>query len=531
MKKLGIGELALALLLAATPMALAQTPKMGGTLKIYQRDSPASASIHEEATFSNNVPFMGIFNNLVMFKQDVAENSPDSIVPELADSWAWSDGGKTLTFKLHPGVKWHDGVAFTARDVKCTIDLLQGKLADKFRKNPRKTWYSNVEDVIPNGDLEVAFKLTRPQPSLLSMLASGYSPMYSCHVPTAKMRTAPIGTGPFKFVEFKQNQIIRLAKNPNYWKPGKPYLDGIDFPIITNRATAMLAFISGKVDMTMPTEVTQAILRDIKQQAPKSICVVAPTNVYMNLIVNRERPPFDNADLRRAMALTIDRKAFIDILFEGQGDRGGAVLPRPEGIWGMPKDMLDSLPGYGPDVAANRAQARALMVKAGYGPTKHLSVKVSTRNLATYRDPAVILLDQLKEIYIDAELDVVETSVWFGKIDRKDYAIGMNLTGNAVDDPDQAFYENYACGSERNVTGYCNRDLQKQFDAQSQEPDLAKRQAMVWAIDKQLQEDVARPVIAYSRAGTCWAPDVHGYTAMTNSSYNGYRFEDMWLDR
>ena len=157
MKQLGLGGLSLALALVGS-VAGAQTPKSGGTLKIYQRDSPASASIHEEATFSNNVPFMGIFNNLVIFDQHIAQNSPDTIRPELADSWAWGDGGKTLTFKLHPGVKWHDGKPFTANDVKCTIDLLQGKLADKFRKNPRKSWYDNVQAVVPNGDLEVAFK-------------------------------------------------------------------------------------------------------------------------------------------------------------------------------------------------------------------------------------------------------------------------------------------------------------------------------------------------------------------------------------
>jgi peptide/nickel transport system substrate-binding protein len=218
-------------------------------------------------------------------------------------------------------------------------------------------------------------------------------------------------------------------------------------------------------------------------------------------------------------------------LFEGDADMGGALLPGPEGIWGMPKEMLAALPGYSPDVAASRTEARALMVKAGYGPDKHLAIKVSTRNIPTYRDPAVILLDQLKEIYVDATLDIVETSVWFGKIERKDYAVGLNLTGNAVDDPDQAFYENYGCGSERNVTGYCNPELQKAFDAQSVETDVAKRREMVWAIDSQLQNDIARPVIVHQRAGTCWSPDVHGYTQMINSSYNGFRFEDMWLDR
>ncbi|MCW3474209.1 ABC transporter substrate-binding protein [Limobrevibacterium gyesilva] len=517
-------------LLAATTLH-AQEPKRGGILKIYQRDSPASASIHEEATYSTNVPFMAVFNNLVIYKQDVPQNSLDSIVPELATSWAWSPDNLRLTFKLREGVKWHDGKPFTSKDVKCTFDLLMDKATDKFRKNPRQTWYQNVADVTTNGDFEATFRVNRPQPSLLALLASGYTPIYPCHVSARDMRVHPIGTGPFKFVEFKQNESIKLVRNPNYWKPGRPYLDGLEFPIITNRSTAMLAFIAGKIDMTFPTEVTAPILKDIRAQAPKAICSFGPTNVSTNLIVNREMPPFDNADIRRAMALTLDRQAFIDILSEGKSDIGGSMLPQPAGVWGMPPDMIKTMVGYDPDVQKNRAEARAIMERLGYGPNKRLKMKVSTRNIPSYRDPAVILIDQLKEIYIDAELDVVETSTWFAKVARKDYSVGLNLTGNAVDDPDQTFYENYACKSERNYTQYCNPELEKLFDKQSAETNLEARKKLVWEIDRKLQDDVARPIILHIQAGVCWQPDVHGFTPMVNSSYNGYRFEDLWLDR
>ena len=116
------------------------------------------------------------------------------------------------------------------------------------------------------------------------------------------------------------------------------------------------------------------------------------------MLVNRTKPPFDNADLREAMALTLDRKSFIDILGQGEGEIGGALLPPPEGVWGMPAERLMTLPGYGGDVKKNREKARAMMKKAGYGPDKHLPVKISTRNIPVYRDPAAILLDQLKEI-------------------------------------------------------------------------------------------------------------------------------------
>lgn len=140
---------------------------------------------------------MGVFNNLVVYDQKVKQNTLQSIVPDLATSWETSEDGTQLTFKLRDGVKWHDGKAFSAKDVVCTWDLLLGKGQDKLRTNPRKTWYQNVEEVSANGEGEAVFHLKRPQPSLIALLASGYSPVYPCHVSPRDMRSHPIGTGPF----------------------------------------------------------------------------------------------------------------------------------------------------------------------------------------------------------------------------------------------------------------------------------------------------------------------------------------------
>ena len=137
----------------------------GGILKSYSIDSPASMSIHEEVTVYSLGPVMGVFNNLVLYDQHVKQNSMQSIVPELANSWTWDEDGTRLTFKLHEGVKWHDGKPFTARDVKCTWDLLQGKASERLRINPRKAWYRNLEEVTTNGDYEATFVLRRPQPA------------------------------------------------------------------------------------------------------------------------------------------------------------------------------------------------------------------------------------------------------------------------------------------------------------------------------------------------------------------------------
>src|SRR6266436_4136846 len=210
--------------------------KQGGVLRMSHFDSPASMSIHEEATAAANRPMMGVFNNLVMYKQDVPQNSMQSIVPDLAVSWSWSEEGTELTFPLREGVKWHDGKPFTAKDVKCTWDMLTGKSNDKLRLNPRKSWYRNLEEVTVNGDYEVTFHLKRPQPSFLALLAAGWSPVYPCHVSPREMRAHPIGTGPFKFVEFKPNEGIKLTRNPDYWKQDRPYLEAIEYTIIKNRS-------------------------------------------------------------------------------------------------------------------------------------------------------------------------------------------------------------------------------------------------------------------------------------------------------
>src|SRR5216683_1806255 len=147
----------------------AMAQKSGGTLRLSHFDSPASMSILEEATRAALQPVMGVFNNLVMYKQDVAQTSLQSVVPDLATSWSWSEDGKELTLPLHQGVKWHDGRPFTAADVKCTWDLLMGKGSEKLRLNPRQAWYRNHAAVVTRGDYEVVCRLKQPQPSLFAL--------------------------------------------------------------------------------------------------------------------------------------------------------------------------------------------------------------------------------------------------------------------------------------------------------------------------------------------------------------------------
>ncbi|TMK35460.1 MAG: hypothetical protein E6G69_02195, partial [Alphaproteobacteria bacterium] len=327
-----------------------------------------------------------------------------------------------------------------------------------------------------------------------------------CHVPARDMRLKPVGTGPFKFVEFKPNESIKVTKNTDYWKKDRPYLDGIEYTFIANPSTAILAFASGNFDRFAQGILSLPLMKELKSHAPEAVCEVVSWNIPRQMLVNRDKPPFDSPDLRRAMALTLDRKAFIDIISDGEGSVGGAMMPPPAGTWGMPLEVLHSLPGYGPDVQKNRAEAREIMKKLGYGPDKRLPVTLTTRNVPAYRDPSVLLIDQLKEIYIDGTLNAIDTTQWYPTVMRKDYAVGLTVSENGLDDPDQQFYENFVCGAERNYTGYCSKEVDELVERQSAEADVAKRKKIVWEIEKKLAEDGARPAIFYPVSAACWQP-------------------------
>ena len=236
-------------------------------------------------------------------------------------------------------------------DVKCTWDLIAGNAPEKFRVNPRKSWYRNLEAVIGRRRSSGHFHLKRPQPSFIALLASGWSPVYPCHVPPREMRLQPIGTGPFKFVEFKPNESIKVVRNPDYWKTG-PALSRRDRihvhgqpldrdPGLCRRQFRPVCAGHPVAPTDEAAQGTGAAMRSARwcRGTSRASCSSTATS-RPSTIPNCAAP----------MALTLDRKAFIDIISDGEGSIGGAMMPPPAGSWGMPPEVLQTLPGYGPDV-------------------------------------------------------------------------------------------------------------------------------------------------------------------------------------
>ena len=523
--------LGMVLLRTGTP-AVAQAPKQGGVLNLTQReDLPQGFAIHETQTSSTVWPSMPCFNNLVIYDPAKKQETMESIIGELAEKWSWQDNYRNLVFFLRKNVKWHDGQPFTSKDVKFTFDMVRegADAPAKLRINPRKDWYANVESIEAADAYTVVFHLKRPQPSLLMMLASGYSPIYAAHVPPATYRTSCIGTGPFKLKEWRKGEFVEYVKNPDYFVKGRPYLDGLKYVVIAERGTRTAALQSGQVDVAFPGETSKTISEQLKKAVPDLVVTPVSENVNNNVIMNIKKPPFDNLKVRLAVSHAIDRRALIQAVYQGGGVVGAAMAPKPWAAWGLGDKELLALPGYG-KAAEDKAKAKKLMAEAGFSPEKPVRVEMVTRGLQIYIDMASFVINELKQVGIEASLKQIETAQWHAMAVRGEYQIGANLTGLGADDPDGNFYENYACNSPRNYTHYCSEQVMKMIDAQSAEIDKKKRAAMVDAIQKKLEEDAARPILSWRIDYFTHRSHVKGLIPQ-NSVYNYGRLQDVWSDK
>src|SRR5712671_725701 len=222
----GWWSLVVLVMMVASP-AFGQEPRSGGSLNLRLReDLPQGFAIHESPTISTMWPAMPCFSNLVLFDPLKPTHSVETIVGELAERWSWQENYRKLVVFLRKDVRWHDGKPCSSRDVKYTFDLVREtpEAPAKLRLNARREWYANVEGVDAIDPQTVVFRLKRPQPSLLLMLASGFTPIYAAHVPAASYRAGCVGTGPFKLKDWRKGEYVEYVKNSEYFVKGRPYL-------------------------------------------------------------------------------------------------------------------------------------------------------------------------------------------------------------------------------------------------------------------------------------------------------------------
>jgi peptide/nickel transport system substrate-binding protein len=528
MKRLALT--AFVILSLATSPAAGPAPTAGGWLNLRLReDLPQGFAIHESPTISTMWPAMPCLSNLVLFDPLKTTHTAETVIGELAERWSWQDTYRTLVLFLRGDVKWHDGRPFTARDVTYTFDLVrEAPDAPRLRLNPRRDWWVNVQAVEAIDPRTVVFRLKRPQPSLLLMLASGFTPIYAAHLPAASYRTGCIGTGPFKLKEWRRGEFVEYVRNPDYFVKGRPYLDGLRYQVIRERSTATAALQTRRVEVAFPGDTSKTVAEQLKRAVPSLSVTEVGTAVVDHLLVNSTRPPFDNPKVRTALDRAIDRRALIDAVYQGGAAPGAAMAPKPHGVWGLLDADLRVVLGAGRP-AEDKAKARALLAEAGFGSGHPLKLELQTRGLPAFLDLASFLATELTRVGLEVTVKQVETSQWEPQKIRREFLLGTDRTSMEPDDPDATFYEHYACGSPRNYSGYCDPEITRLVEQQSQELDRAKRLALVHTIQRKLAQAAVNPIL-------CWRLDY--FTAWPyvknlvphHSIYGWGRLQDVWLD-
>jgi peptide/nickel transport system substrate-binding protein len=513
----------------AAPLPTGETPRAGGVLTYIVSAAPPTFDGHGSTTFATLMPVSPHYS--LLYKLDPADNV-SKIIPEVADGMPQASSDKlTYTVKLKSNVKFHDGTTLTATDVKATYDKIIKPPAGVV--SARAGVYAAVESVTATDPTTVTFKLKYPSGSFVASLASPWNYLYSA----AKLTADPkfyekniMGTGPFTFIEYVPGSHWSGRKNPNYFEPGKPYLDAYRAVFISDpaRQTAAIRSKQAMIEFrgftpTQRDELSRALGQQLAIQEASWVCVN-----YVSF--NTTKPPFDDERVRRALTLAVDRWTGGEALSKQTIVKGVGGLMRPGGPFAMSDADLEKIPGFYKDNAKAVEEAKKLLADAG---VKDLTFKFHNRNITTPYEPvALFLINEWKKIGVTATHEVKETAAYVADLRNKNFDVGLDFNCDYFDEPDlqlAKFRSASGLGKNLNLSHYDDPKLDGMIDAQAKETDPAKRKQLVWEIERYAMGEKAWmvPVIWWYRIIPHLAI-VRGYRIGSNH-YTTMDMASIWL--
>jgi len=502
----------------------AETPRRGGVLLAVIGADPPSLDPHQESTFANIELVAPLYSTLLQLDP---YHYP-KIIGDLATEWKIAPDGLTYTFKLHPGVKFHDGSLLTAADVKATYDKII--FPPPSVRSIRKNAYTAVTAVEAPDPSTVVFKLKFPSASLLSNLASPWNVVYPkkyLDQDPNYFKTHVVGSGPFKFKGYTRGSTFEGERNPDYFVKDRPYLDGYKFFISPVTSVRAAAIRSGRAYIEfrhLPTAEVEAIR---KQLGDKVAVQETPMTGQWGVGINTTVKPFTDVRVRKALTLGVDRYTMGKVLYPLTGLKNVGALIRPDSEWGMAPAELEKLPGFWRDADKSRAEARRLLTEAGY--PNGFKVTLKNRNVKLpYQDFAVFLIQEWRKIGIEAENRPLETAAWFNDGQNTgNFELIVEPTVEFMDDPDQ-FLGRYATGSTQNWGRFSDPEVDDLFSRQARALDPVERKKLINQIEKIVLEK------AYFMPGLWWTRNLVHWTKVKNyvappNHYTNQKLQDVWL--
>jgi peptide/nickel transport system substrate-binding protein len=502
----------------------AETPRKGGMLlAVIGADAP-SLDPHQESTFATLQMVAPLYSTLLQ----IDPYSYPKIIGDVASEWKISSDGLTYTFKIRPGIKFHDGSPLTATDVKATYDKIV--FPPDGVRSIRKNAYTAITGIEAPDAGTVVFKLKFPSAALLDNLASPWNVIYPkkyVDKDPNHFKTNVMGSGPFKFKGYTRGSTFEGERNPDYFVKDRPYLNGYKFFISPETSVRAAAIRSGRAYIEfrdLPNSEVDAIK---KQLGDKVVVQQTPMVGQFGIGMQNTVKPFNDIRVRKALTLALDRYTGGKVLYTLTGLRDVGGLMRPGTEWALPDAELQKLPGFGKDIEKNRAEAKRLLAEAGF-PNGFKTVLKNRNVKLPYQDFAVFAIQEWRKVGIEVDNRPLETAAWFADLrDNGNFELGIQPTVEYVDDPDQ-FLRRYTTGDPSNYGRFSDPAIDDLFSRQARTLDPAERKKLVHQLQKMVLEK------AYYMPGLWWTRNVVHWAKVKNyvappSHYTNQKLQDVWL--
>ena len=504
-------------------------PKSGGILKFVVPDEPPSFDGHRETTFALIHPIAPFYSLLIRVPPGQPYKSGEFECDLCTEMPKPTDDGKTYTFKLKQGVKFHDGTPLTAHDIVATYKKII--FPPEGTTSARVAFYVMVESVSAPDDETVVFKLKHPSAAFVANLASPWNvifPKKDLDKDPDHFKTNVIGSGPFKFKSYVRGATFEGERNPDYFVKDRPYLDGYKFYISPETSVRAAALRSGRAHIEfrgMPNSEVEAIK---KQLGDKVVVQEAPTPGWWAVSFNNTVKPFDDVRVRKALTLAIDRHTMSKVLFQLTGLRDVGGLVRPGTQWAMSPAELEKLPGFGRDIEKSRAEAKKLLAEAGH--PNGLKFTMINRNVKLpYQDFAVYFIQEWRKIGVEVENRPLETAAWFdtGR-QTKNYEAIVDPHVDFMDEPDLTLADYISNNPVGNWSNNSDPELDDLYQRQARTLDPAERKKLVNQFERIVFEK------AYFAQGLWWVRSIVHSSKVKNwvaapSHYSNQKLQDVWL--
>jgi peptide/nickel transport system substrate-binding protein len=480
-------------------------PKSGGILRVATTADAVGFDPHLVSAYSSALVIEQAYNSLLKLDQDL------KLVNDLAESYEVSGDGMVYTFKLHKGVKFHNGREMTAADVKYSLERV------KDPTSPRAYTLEPVASIDVVDDYTVKLSLSKPFAPLLVNLAGGLMAIVPKETVEkhGDLQNVMDGTGPFKLKEYVPGQVISLEKNPDYFKKGLPYLDGIEFKAMADETARLTSVRTGEVDVIL--EVPQKDVSSLKSDS-SVVIVGGPGSWYDYIGINNNREPFADVKVRQALAYGVDRKAIVDIALFGEATpiKTG---PIPPSHWAYVNDEA-----YKRDIA----KAKQLLAEAGFPNGFKATLKVG----ADYKSQvaiAQVVQSQLKDIGIEVEVKPMEWGLFIDEVVNKN-DFDMTILGwIGATDPDAFMYAQFKTGEKWNFYKFSDQQVDDLVEQGRTAMDQNERKRIYTDAQKRVAELSPYVFLHINNQYEAYTHQVKGFVHYPTGSMQG--FHKTWIDK